>query len=124
MILTLFATINILVLHFIADFVFQSDWMAINKSSSFRALLLHVVIYTLTLCTIPLAVTDMSIAVPCLTWALVNGVIHFVQDAVTSRMTAYLWKKEQRHWFFVVIGLDQLLHYVFLFWLWSAMVEG
>lgn len=123
MILTLFVVIAILQLHFIADFVFQSDWMAINKSSNFKALFLHVVVYTLTLCTIPVVVLDMPIVLPCFMWALVNGGIHFIQDAITSRITAYLWKRSERHWFFVVIGFDQLMHYVFLFVLWCLMVE-
>lgn len=37
----------VLLAHFIGDFIAQSSWMATNKSSSNKALLAHVVVYTL-----------------------------------------------------------------------------
>ena len=92
-------TIVILIwMHFIADFVLQSDKMANSKSSSNKWLLIHVSIYTL-----PFFWFGWQFAV-------INGVAHFMTDFVTARATSYLWKKEERHWFFVVIGLDQALH--------------
>ena len=71
-------------------------------------------------------------------------VAHFVQDAITSRINARLWfietyprppvdrprfglgtvghyemfahvESSKRHWFFVGVGADQLLHYIALF---------
>jgi hypothetical protein len=36
--------------------------------------------------------------------------LHFVVDGFSSKATSYLWQKEERHWFFVVIGLDQAIH--------------
>lgn len=91
-----------LFVHFIADFVLQSDWMAINKSKRWDALAVHCLVYAA--CWLWLDPRFVA-----LTFAL-----HFVTDAVTSRITSYLWKREQRHWFFVVIGFDQVLHYVAL----------
>lgn len=102
--------LSLIWLHFVADFVLQSDEVAINKSKSNLVLLQHVVIYSL-----PFA----FIAIPHvngLYWLLFNGFAHFVVDYVTSRTTSYLWKKNQRHWFFVVIGLDQALHLTCLLW--------
>lgn len=90
-------------MHFIADFVLQTDWMAKNKSSSNVALTIHVVLY--------------SIPFIWFGWvyAIVNGMLHFATDYVTSRVTSHFWKTEQRHLFFVVIGADQALHMTALF---------
>ena len=85
-------------IHWFADFILQSDRIAINKSNSNLILLWHVFLYGL-----------------CFLWfgwkfAAVNAVLHFATDWITSRVTKKLWIAEQRHWFFVVIGLDQAIH--------------
>jgi uncharacterized protein DUF3307 len=84
--------------HFVADFVLQSDWMALNKSKRMDALAVHVTIY--------------SACFLLFGWRLagVTFFAHFVQDFITSRINARLWAANQRHWFFVAIGADQLLH--------------
>lgn len=92
------AVIALLGVHFIADFVLQSDWMATNKSRRWDALALHVAVYA-----------------ACFAWmgwrfVAVTFAAHFVTDAVTSRITSRLWVAGSRHWFFVVVGLDQWLH--------------
>lgn len=134
----------LLVTHFVADFLCQSDWMALNKSKDWWALLSHVGMYAAVL------IAGVSIW---LVWTIgarapmphgtemfwvVNTAAHFVQDAITSRITSRLWFVQivpvppisigdecygfaaradlrKRHWFFVTIGFDQLLHYVTLF---------
>ena len=88
----------LLTVHFVADFLFQSDWMAVNKSSRMLPLLVHIAVYTA--CLIPFGFW----------FAMTNGLAHLITDSITSRVTSALWKKEKRHWFFVVIGLDQLIH--------------
>ena len=93
------ATVVILVwLHFFADFVLQTDKMAINKSKSIKWLLIHIGMYTIPLFT--------------LGWkfALLNGVLHLTVDFFSSKITSTLWAKEERHWFFVTIGADQAVH--------------
>lgn len=92
--------------HWVADFIAQSDWMAKNKSKSWLALSLHILAYTISLALLLLLVH------PETAWkyALINGAIHFVVDAITSRITAKLYAKGDVHNFFVVIGLDQAIH--------------
>jgi hypothetical protein len=81
----------------------QTDWMAVNKSKRWDALTLHVSIY--------------SLGFIWLGWqfAAITFATHFVTDALTSRATRRLYYPVfHRHWFFAMIGLDQLIHYVTL----------
>lgn len=120
--------LSLLIMHFIGDFLLQSDWMAVNKSKSTAALGLHCLIYAL--CFLPWGIE----------FAFWTFVLHVNVDAITSRITSKLWflemepitdspyckvcanwsfvcnVKPTRHWFFVVIGLDQLIHYGCLAW--------
>lgn len=90
-------------LHFLGDFILQSDAMASNKSKSNRWLLFHIAVYSA--CLVPLGVR----------YAAVNGATHLVVDWLSSRATSWLYHRQQRHWFFVVIGLDQAIHLSILF---------
>lgn len=91
-------TILIVWIHTVADFVLQTNSMAVNKSTSIKWLFAHVGLYTLCLCGFGWK------------YALVNGIAHFITDFVSSRLTTHFWKKGNRHNFFVVIGFDQALH--------------
>lgn len=97
-------------IHFVADFFLQSDWMALNKSKSFFALSIHCWVYS---------VCFLWAGAEFFTWCYVT---HAVTDALTSRLTTRLWLAKQRHWFFVVIGADQLIHYVTLALLWRWLI--
>ena len=94
----------IMVVHWVANFVMQTDEMATGKSSSNKWLLAHTSTYT-----IVMGVLTLNPA-----YALVNGVLHTLVDYVTSRWSSKLWAKGDVHNFFVVIGLDQLIHAVTL----------
>jgi hypothetical protein len=116
--------IALLFIHFVADFLLQSDWMAINKSKQIGALLVHALVYS-----ISFLAFGMSF------W-FITFLTHAVTDAITSRITSKLWfvqtyprphvdnygayplfaliESNKRHWFFVVIGLDQFIHFVTL----------
>lgn len=85
-------------MHFVADFVLQTDKMATKKSTDSRWLFFHCWVYS-----IPFAFFGIQ-------FALITLFFHFVTDYITSRETSYLWKKEQRHWFFTLIGFDQAIH--------------
>lgn len=92
--------------HVVADFVAQTDTMAINKSTSNKWLALHVLVYSA--CFLPgcfLLGLQAGLA-----FCTVNYAAHFATDYVTSRITSRLWKQGRRHAFFVVIGIDQGFH--------------
>lgn len=131
----------LLVMHFVGDFLLQSDWMALNKSKHWDALTVHVTIYAL--CFLPWGWRF---------WA-VTYVTHWATDFVTSRATSKLWfidsmpiapgtdvpteygtvfgathyarlEAWKRHWFFIVIGVDQLIHAATLAITWHAVGLG
>jgi hypothetical protein len=85
-------------LHFLADFILQTDKVAVNKSSSFWWLTVHAAVYSL-----PFFLIGWH-------YALINAGLHWCVDAVTSRIAKYFFTHNQRHWFFVVIGCDQAIH--------------
>jgi hypothetical protein len=97
----------IILAHWIADFICQTNWMAQNKSKSYKALSLHILSYTTALALVMFLLTQNPNS---FLYALINGAIHFVVDAVTSRITSKLYAKGDVHNFFVVIGLDQAIH--------------
>ena len=93
--------ITLLVLHFIGDFLFQSDWMAINKSKEIDVLFYHCLVYSI-----------LFLGFGIKFWFL-TLLTHFITDFFTSKLNAYLFTRS-RHWFFVAIGFDQLIHYITL----------
>jgi nitrate/nitrite transporter NarK len=136
--MTVGTVLSLLAVHFVADFVLQSDWMASNKSKRWDALTLHTSIYALCF----------------LWWGLpfiwITFVAHTAQDWLTSRINSRFWFFEmqpgiwaqaeyavpkhgrtivnpwtpiegKRHWFFVGIGADQLLHFVQLVLTWQLL---
>lgn len=141
--------VSLLLAHFVGDFLLQSNWMAMGKSTRWRPLVAHVAIYSL--CFLPWG------------WqfAAVTFGLHLATDYVTSRVNARLWfialtasgetgpvireakrmdpssgfrqlvgtdsavyheplwfyrDTGTRHWFFVAIGADQLIHAATLAW--------
>ncbi len=104
--------VALLAAHWVADFLLQSRWMAENKSSRLDALSLHVAVYTSGIGVVGLVLFGPSASL--LWFLLANAALHFATDFVTSRATSALWKRQNIHGFFAVIGLDQLLHQIAL----------
>lgn len=105
----------ILVVHWFADFVLQTHHMSTRKSSSNYYLTMHVAVYTFSTIVLwaivfPLTLTHISSLGIWLSFATIFA-SHWVTDYFTSRWTSKLYKEERYHDFFVVIGLDQVLHY-------------
>jgi hypothetical protein len=139
--------------HFVADFLFQNDWMALNKSKSLAALHAHVSVYTAVM--LPFVYATGLTRESVLLFLVVTFLTHFATDFCTSRLTGKLWFIEalnlkdmlhvkefqsvgidadayplqarvipgRRHWFFVVIGADQLIHYTTLAATWWYFVR-
>jgi hypothetical protein len=107
-----------LFIHFVADFIFQTDWMATNKSKSNVSLMAHVITYTLVtgvgmfLAQVILPNFFDVVFQPTFAafFATLNGVIHFFVDYVTSRINSKLWDAKQVRNFFVGVGADQFIH--------------
>jgi hypothetical protein len=113
----------LLCLHFVADFILQSDWMATGKSRRFGfndRMLAHIMAY---FCCILIPALLLANPQQWLLWAGLNAFLHFCTDAITSNITSYLWKKGDRHNFFAVIGLDQLIHVLCLVFTWSWLLS-
>lgn len=93
----------LIVLHFIGDFILQTDKMAINKSTSNKWLSYHVLAYSL-----PFIIIHPM-------YALINAVLHWVTDYVTSRVASKMHLEGKRGLFFKTIGFDQMVHMLTLF---------
>lgn len=85
-------------LHFLGDFIAQTNEMALNKSSSNKWLLIHVSVYS-----IPFLLFGPLFAV-------INWVLHFATDYCTSRLAKYYNSRNNTRAFFVVLGCDQAIH--------------
>lgn len=107
-----FTTLFLLALcHFIGDFIFQTNTMAKNKSSSIKWLTIHVLNYI-----IPFALLYMFwLSVPFsmfLAIIVLNIVAHWITDYITSRIAAHFYQNDNRAMFFKTIGFDQFIHII------------
>jgi hypothetical protein len=114
--MTLIEIFTILIIHWIADFLCQTDKMAQGKSKNWGDLLRHTFTYSMIfgffMCFI--LPVESNIFLPTL-FFLITFVAHTITDYFTSRLNSKLWAEGKVHWFFVSIGFDQILHYIQLF---------
>ena len=102
--LSLDLIVAILATHYVADFILQPPIFATNKSKHLWALAGHVAIYTAVL---GIAAAYLGLGWQ---WAVGNGMMHFAVDFFSSKVCSYLYSRKNIYGFFVVLGLDQLLH--------------
>jgi len=102
--------VALLFVHWVADFVLQSHWMSVNKSKRVDALLLHAATYTGVLMIGAGLIFGVRQVGSLVLFVGTNGFLHLATDFVTSRITSRLWQQKREHDFFVVVGLDQLIH--------------
>ena len=107
-------TMALLYFHWVGDFVFQTRYMAENKSQSFKVLSLHCLLYSVTMA-IGLMWINIFVAQDVMLLKVIYffGLIfalHFVTDAVTSRMTTKYYTSGRTKKFWMTIGFDQWFH--------------
>ncbi len=105
--------IVLLFLHFIGDFILQTDKQAINKSKSSVWLTTHVSTYILVFAVFGLFGAPFIYGSHkdwMLYFLMINFILHWITDYFTSRINSKLYQANQRHWFFVGIGADQFIH--------------
>lgn len=101
----------ILLIHFLADFALQTHEQAINKSSSNKWLFYHVGVYSF----IWLIATLSMLGINSIIFASITFIAHFCTDYITSRVGKTFWENKDLHNGFVIVGLDQILHYLQLY---------
>lgn len=122
----------IIITHWVADFVFQTDWMAKNKSKSIVPLSTHVFIYTLFY--IPFSfyafIHNSSSIFNGVYFLIGTYILHWLIDFCTSKVTSKLSAQGKygsnsvpNFGMFSIIGLDQLLHYISLFGLYFLLIS-
>ncbi len=102
----------ILLIHWIGDFVLQTDKQAKNKSVSWINLIDHTVVYTFmwVILIFPTAVMNDNMN---LLWFIpITFICHTATDYYTSRVNRQLYEQNKIHAFFVSVGFDQMLHYL------------
>lgn len=102
----------LLFIHWIADFIFQTDWQAKNKSSNNKALLKHTLTYSGIIMVFAIIYGIYTVNdVFGLEFGFITFVCHTATDYITSRINTHLYQKGDIHNFFVCVGFDQFLHF-------------
>jgi len=106
--------IFILLIHFLADFGLQTYEQATNKYKMGEQLFYHASIYSLIW--LIGANLFLNFENSCY-FALITLFAHFFTDAITSNITKPYFEKQDYHNGFVVVGFDQMLHYLQLYFI-------
>lgn len=120
---------SILIIHWVADFVLQTDKQAKGKSKNLEDLIGHTATYSFVwLGVLPIYVLFIVGIENYVPWTgmffvLITFVCHTITDYYTSRLNSKLWAKGDVHNFFVSVGFDQVLHYVQLFLAYELLLK-
>jgi len=127
--MTLAIILLIIFIHWVADFIFQAEEWATNKSKSNVALYKHVITYStiwyfassFILGIIRPNETTQWYVYSSILFFLITFCCHFITDYITSRIVSRKFAKNEygspipNFGAFTVIGFDQVLHYIQLF---------
>lgn len=103
-----------LLVHWLADFALQTDKQATLKSTNITQLTFHVLTYSM--------VWFMAIWVyagnieGALKFSLTTFCFHWITDFITSRIGKPYWDSKDYHNGFTIVGFDQILHYLQLYY--------
>ena len=125
----MYSIILILIGHYIADFIFQTEKLALGKSTSKSLLFEHSLIYSIFMTFTIIAVIIVEIGILSvhfyglflILFFVITLILHFAVDFVSSKITKKLFEKRilytefPNFGAFSIIGLDQLIHCVLLF---------
>lgn len=136
--MTLTEIFFIIVTHFVADFIFQAEDWATNKSKSNTALFKHVATYSIIWWFASCVLFGIGNKTETTQWyvfssmlfALITFTFHFITDYFTSRIVSKKFANKQygspipNFGAFTIIGIDQVLHYIQLFLTYSVLVKS
>lgn len=114
--------LSILLIHWFADFVLQTDKQAKGKSKNWKDLISHTVTYSSVFLLISIFYASYIENKYFLLFAPITFIAHTITDYFTSRLNSKLWIKGDVHNFFVSIGFDQYLHYIQLFLTYYSLI--
>ena len=100
----------VLLIHFLADFGLQTHDQATGKSTSLKWLTYHVGVYSIMWLLASWFYFDYFWIA--LIFSSITFICHWVTDWLTSRIGKPFWDKQDFHNGFVVVGFDQVLHYI------------
>lgn len=134
--INIYTVLTILFIHWILDFIFQTDYEAKNKSKSWLALLSHTIKYSVWW-TIPITIlvaVNFKDEIIVLQFVLITFICHTITDYFTSRLNSKLWEQatfwnnsynkekygnyatsqaaKHTHMFFVSLGFNQFSHFI------------
>ena len=111
----------ILVIHFLADFGLQTHEQATLKGSSNKWLFYHVGVYSLIwlICSL-IFFGEIWNAI---LFSLITFIFHYATDWTTSRIGKPFWEKKDLHNGFVIVGFDQVLHYIQLYYTFKYVIN-
>jgi hypothetical protein len=103
-----------LLTHWFADFYLQSHEQAMNKWHSVKALTSHILVYSSIWYLVLMgAAVDTKLA---LLFTIITFASHFITDYFTSKVSHFYFDKKDYHNGFCVVGIDQIFHYLQLFY--------
>ena len=117
-----FVFIYILIIHFLADFGLQTHEQAVGKGQGNEfhneMLFFHVGVYTLIWMISLLAIKPIFdfTYFDVVKFGVITFYTHYTTDYITSRVGKPFWSKNDFHNGFVVVGFDQILHYLQLYY--------
>ena len=108
----------LIIAHYIADFIFQDEKWANNKSKDIRSLLKHTYTYSFVFALLMWLIFPWYIALTFFSTMLLS---HTAIDYITSKIVSKKFRNKEygssipNFGAFSVIGFDQVLHYITIF---------